>query len=72
MPAVWHRQPTLTSLGRGCLGVTCHPHFWQNDQGLSHATAVTLGEEQTLNKSQYKKLTLEKTFLLLFLLGFKL
>ena len=22
-------------------GVTCHLHFWQNDQGLLHATAVT-------------------------------
>ena len=26
-----------------CLGVTCHLHFWQNDQGLLHATAVTWG-----------------------------
>ena len=24
-----------------CLGVTCHLHFWQNDQGLLCATAVT-------------------------------
>ena len=23
-----------------CLAVTCHLHFWQNDQGLLHATAV--------------------------------
>ena len=23
------------------LAVTCHPHFWQNDQGLLRATAVT-------------------------------
>ena len=26
-----------------CLGVTCHLHSWQNDQGLLHATAVTQG-----------------------------
>ena len=26
-----------------CLGVTCHLHFWQNDQGLLRATAVTQG-----------------------------
>ena len=26
-----------------CLGVTCHLHFWQNDRGLLHATAVTRG-----------------------------
>ena len=25
------------------LGVTCHLHFWQNDQGFLHATAVTRG-----------------------------
>ena len=24
-----------------CLALTCHQHFWQNDQGLSRATAVT-------------------------------
>ena len=26
-----------------CLVVTCHLHFWQNDRGLLHATAVTQG-----------------------------
>ena len=26
-----------------CLCVTCHMHFWQNDQGLLCATAVTRG-----------------------------
>ena len=29
-----------------CLAVTCHLHFWQNDQGLLHATAVTRGVER--------------------------
>ena len=24
-----------------CIGLTCHLHFWQNDRGLLHATAVT-------------------------------
>ena len=26
-----------------CLAVTCHLHFWQNDQGPLHATAVAQG-----------------------------
>ena len=26
-----------------CLGITCHLHFWQNDQGLLGATAVARG-----------------------------
>ena len=26
-----------------CLGITCHLHFWQNDQGLLCATVVTRG-----------------------------
>ena len=26
-----------------CSAVTCHLHFWQNDQDLLHATAVTHG-----------------------------
>ena len=45
MPGHWHSQPTLTLLGQGCmrLGVTCYLHFWQNDQGLLHATAVRQG-----------------------------
>ena len=30
-----------------CLGVSCHLHFWQNDQGLLRATAVTWGVERT-------------------------
>ena len=29
-----------------CLAVTCHLHFWQNDRGLLHATAVTMGVER--------------------------
>ena len=36
-------QPTLIWLGHVCLGVSCLLRFWQNDQGLLHATAVTWG-----------------------------
>ena len=45
MPRQRHSQPTPTLLGHRCmcLGVTCHLHFWQNDQGLLCATAVTQG-----------------------------
>ena len=43
-----------------CLAVTCHLHFWQNDRGLLHATAVTRGWNRYQNKSQPRKLTLEK------------
>ena len=30
-----------------CIGVTCHLHFWQNDRGLLHASAVTQGGTDT-------------------------
>ena len=53
-----------------CLGVTCRLHFWQNDQGLLCATAVTNGVERTLNKSQHIKLTLEMEIVQLILLVF--
>ena len=36
-----------------CLGVICHLHCWQNDWG-------NMGVEQTLNKSQHRKIALEK------------
>ena len=54
-----------------CLGVTCHLHFWQNDRGRLHATAVTWGWNGH-NKRQHTKLTLEKKILPLLLLGFEL
>ena len=38
-----------------CLAVTCHLHFWQNDRGLLHATAVTQGWNGYQNKSQHRK-----------------
>ena len=46
-----------------CLAVTCHLHFWQNDLDLSRATAVTRRWNGYRNKSQHRKLTLEKKIL---------
>ena len=46
-----------------CLAVTCHLCFWQNDRGLLRATAVTRGWNGYRNKSQHRKLTLEKKIL---------
>ena len=43
-----------------CLAVTCHMHFWQNDRDLLCATAVTRGQNRYPNKSQHRKLTLNK------------
>ena len=47
------------------LAVTCHRHIWQNDQDLLRATVVTWGWKGYRNKSQHRKLTLEKKILLL-------
>ena len=35
-----------------CLGVTCHLHFWQNDQDRLRATAVTRGWNGYRNKPE--------------------
>ena len=43
-----------------CLGVTCHLHFWQNDQDLLCATAMIQGWIEYWNESQHRKLTMEK------------
>ena len=43
-----------------CLAVTCQLHFWQNDLGFLRATAVTRGWNGYRNKTQHRKLTLEK------------
>ena len=37
-----------------CLAVTCHLHFWQNDQDLLCATAVTQGWNGYQNESAQK------------------
>ena len=47
----------------GVLAVTCHLHFWQNDRDLLRATLVTRGWDGYRNKSQRRKLTLEKKIL---------
>ena len=54
-----------------CLAVTCHLHFWQNDRSLLRATAVTRGWNGYRNKSQHRKLTLEKKILPPLLPGFE-
>ena len=46
-----------------CLAVTCHLHFWQNDQDFLRATVVTRGWNGYRNKSQHRKSTLEKKIL---------
>ena len=43
-----------------CLAVTYHLHFWQNDWDLLRATAVTQGWNGYRNKSQHRRLTMEK------------
>ena len=50
-----------------CLVVTYHLHFWQDDRDLLRATAVTRGWNGYRNRSQYRKLTLEKKICLPFL-----
>ena len=62
---------SLTRKTHACLAVTRHLHFWQNDRGLLRATAVTRGWNGYRNKSQHRKLTLEKKILPPLLQGFK-
>ena len=60
---VWSRVYT-------CLAaVSCHLHFWQNDRDLLRATAVTRRWNGYRNKSQHRKLTLEKIAVPPLLLG---
>ena len=54
-----------------CLAVTCHLHFWQNDQDLLRATAVIHGWNGFWNKCQHRKSTVEKNIFLPLLQGFK-
>ena len=51
---------TLFEAAYVCLAVTCHLHFWQNDQDLLRAAAVTQGCNSYQNKSQHRKFTWEK------------
>ena len=54
-----------------CLAKTCHLHIWQNDQDLSRAAAVKWRWNRYQNKSQHRKLTVEKKILPLLLPGFE-
>ena len=54
-----------------CLAVTCYLHFWQNDRDPLCAIAVTRGWGGYRNKSQHRKLTLEKKILPPLLWGFE-
>ena len=54
-----------------CLAVTCHLHFWQNDRDRLRATAITRGWNGYRNKSQHRKLALEKKILPPLLPGFE-
>ena len=51
------------------LAVTCHLHFWRNDRDLLRATAVTRGWNGYRDKSQHRKMSLEKKILLPLLPG---
>ena len=54
-----------------CLAVTSRLHFWQNDRDLLRVTAVTRRWNGYRNKSQHRKLALEKKILLPLLQGFE-
>ena len=65
---IWHIRDKLRPMPKhgsihkvyACLAVTCHLHFWQNDRDFLRATVVTQGWNGYRNKSQHRKLTLEK------------
>ena len=58
-----HFMQSLIRKVYACLAVTCHLRFWQNDRGLLRATAVTRGWNGYWNRSQHRKLSLEKKIL---------
>ena len=66
-----HFMQSHTRKVYACLAVTCHLHFWRNYRGLLRATAVTRGWNGYRNKSQHRKLTLEKKILPLLLQRFE-
>ena len=39
----------------GCMCVTCHMHFWQNDRDLLRATAVTRGCNKYRHENKHGK-----------------
>ena len=75
MPGQQHDQPTPTSLGQRCICVfRCNlpPALLADQPGSFTCHCDSTGVEQTLNKSQHTKLTLEKKTLLPLLPGFEL
>ena len=54
-----------------CLAVTCHLQFWQIDQDLLRAVAITRAWNGYGSKRQHRKLTLEKKILPPLLQGFR-
>ena len=67
-PETWSRvcrsatEPSPLPRVHVCLAVTCHLHFWQNDQDLLRATAGTWRWIGYQNKSLHRKLTLRRKF----------
>ena len=64
MPAVLSAHSSfIGSRMFACLCVTCHLHFWQNDQGFLHATAVvTGGGVDTKRESEQEVNSAEENF----------
>ena len=59
----WHQGKSLFLSGfmqnnicivHACLAVTCHLHFWQNDQDLLRATAITRGLNRHRNNTYHQ------------------
>ena len=66
-----HFMQSHTSKVHAYLAVPCHLHLWQNDRDLLRAIAVTLGWNGYQNKSQHRKVALEKKILPPLLQGFE-
>ena len=66
------RRPDCLSRAYGCLAVTCHLQFWQNNRGLVILWWHWGGRNRYGNKSRHRKLPQEKTVLPQLLLGIKL
>ena len=55
-----HFRQSYTRRAHEYLAATCHLHFWQKDRDLLRATAVTRGWNGYRNKTQHRKLSLER------------
>ena len=70
-PAPYHFMQSHIRKVYACSAATCPLHFWQNDRGLLRATAVIRGWTGYRNRSQHRKLTLEKKIIPPLLQGFE-